>query len=154
MSEKSKQCVLCDSQEGKLVIVGKRGVQTLINSAVERGEPNHNQFVVGVVVHENCRKDYVSKQSIKQFNQRQLKSVPLPVGKRTRSCSAPPNIKLCLYCGIELEHANVGKENVSFVSTTCFEQTMRGECDWGLCRFKCWISYIMFSTFSFKSPKT
>ena len=80
------------------------------------------------MVHENCRKDYVSKQSIKQFNQRQLKSVPFPVGKRTRSCSAPPNIKKCLYCGIELEQANGGKKNVSFVSTTCLKQTIRGVC--------------------------
>ena len=127
MSEE-KQCVLCKSVDGKLVIVEKRGVQTLISSSVERGEPDPNRFVVGVMVHENCRKDYVSKKSIQQFNRRQLKSSKLPVGKRTRSCSAPPNVKLCLFCGIELEHANGGKENVSFVSTTCFEQTIRYVC--------------------------
>ena len=58
MSEE-KQCVLCKSVDGKLVIVEKRGVQTLISSSVERGEPDPNRFVVGVMVHENCRKDYV-----------------------------------------------------------------------------------------------
>ena len=72
MSEE-KQCVLCKSVDGKLVIVEKRGVQTLISSSVERGEPDPNRFIVGVMVHENCRKDYVSK-SIQQFYRRQLKA--------------------------------------------------------------------------------
>ena len=111
MSEKSKKCVLCNSEDETLVIVGKRGIETLINSAVERGEPYY-KFVDGIVVHEDCRKNYVSKRNIQQFNQRQLKASKLPVGKRTRSSSAPPNIKLCLFCGIELEHANGGKETL------------------------------------------
>ncbi len=83
------------------------------------------------MVHENCRKDYVDKKSIAQFNRRLLKSCHLSVGKRTRSCSAPPNMKLCLFCGTELDHANDGKENVfvrSFVSTTRFGQTIREIC--------------------------
>ena len=127
MSEKSKKCVLCNSEDETLVIVGKRGIEILINSAVEREEPYY-KFVDGIVVHEDCRKNYVSKRNIQQFNQRQLKASQLPVGKRTRSSSAPPNIKLCLFCGIELEHANGGKENINFVSTTCFGQTIRDVC--------------------------
>ena len=134
MSCDKKKCVLCHSEDGgvgelPLVVLGKRGIKTLKDAAISRGENFKSAiFVEGSHIHENCRKTYVSKKCIEQWNKRQNNVITkIAGGKRLRSQSVGPTSKLCIFCDVELDLKG-NKENVSFVTTRSFEESIRKIC--------------------------
>ena len=70
----------------------------------------------------------MSKKCIEQWNKRQNNvTTKIAAGKRLRSQSVGPTSKLCIFCDVELDLKG-NKENVSFVTTRSFEESIRKIC--------------------------
>lgn len=130
-------CVLCKDVGEKLVDVKDKGLKPINTAAIARGVEDH--FPVGSMVHEDCRRNYVSQRNIQQWKKSQEKSnnrCSRSVNvKRTRSLS-PSYKKACFLCGIKLDDEVGGKEKVHLVSDPCFEKTVynickQGKDEWG-----------------------
>lgn len=129
MSQNLKCCVLCGSDQDVLVLIRKKGLDSLKAACVSRDETHRTfHFVDGAsYVHEKCRKQYVSKRNIEQWKQKQSSGfLKTGSGKRSRCNSGGQVAKLCLFCGVELDKGN--KENISHVTTTDFGKTVRQVC--------------------------
>ena len=58
-------CVQCKNVGEKLVDVKEKGLKPINTAAIARGVEDH--FPVGSMVHEDCRRNYVSQKNIQQW---------------------------------------------------------------------------------------
>ena len=103
-----KSCVLCNTP-GVLVFVGKKGIQSLKEAAIARGEEDRAlHFNEEVLVHEICRKNYVNKRNITQWLNKQENQVNESEVKRTRSHDESEDS--CVLCGFPLVNPKIAKD--------------------------------------------
>lgn len=132
-SEIVKCCVICEGFEEKnlLICVTSKGLKTLKESAVLR-LPNSKfkNFVEHFYVHEECRKKYVSKRNI-DYATKQVLSNNCANDKETRQIGMRNNLHIfntaCIFCEI-IPKPN-DKENIYYVQTLHFEQTIVKKCN-------------------------
>ena len=96
-------CILCSTSVGNLVLVGKKGIESLKHAAVSRSEKDRCiHFNDGIFVHEKCRTNNVSKVNIARWISKQENKVEQKVLKRTRSNY--PTEEICLLCGLKMRN--------------------------------------------------
>lgn len=87
----SDKCFICDEllSNGDVVEV-KRGLQTLKNASVSRGDGNieYLNTVNFVNVHSNCRKNYTKNLSIVAHNKRRQEEPSTSISPRKKRISA------------------------------------------------------------------
>jgi hypothetical protein len=102
---------LCSNSVGDLVLVGKKGIESLKHAAVCRSETDRCiHFNDGIYVHEKCRANYVSKEKIARWVSKQENSVDQKVLKRTRAKF--PTKEICLLCGFHLKNYKIDQKDI------------------------------------------
>ena len=108
----AKFCVLCNGVDGHLVKLTGKGVESMTSAAVTRGIEDRKNFVVGSMVHEDCRREYACKRNIEMWKKRQDKAINpqvKPTCKRTRSCSTSKTNTCCFAALISITNLVVRK---------------------------------------------
>lgn len=125
-------CFICKEvlSDGDVVEV-RRGLQTLKNASIARGDGNieYLDTVTFVNVHSNCRKNYTNTLSIAAFKRRQ-EEPSTSISPRKKRISSFDFKKLCLFCGEEASEVIEKKKEKKYrrvireVSTLSFKDTV------------------------------
>lgn len=146
MASKQDVCVICQENHdtNKLVKIGSKGKATLKKVSLERKDTDvtDNLSKNPIYVHENCRKDYVSKKSIRQHKASDEWKTKVGERKRTRSQRSREDGSSCfsfpiqyLFCtnsiNDEREKSKKKKsdETVHFVRTLDFDDSIKKVCE-------------------------
>lgn len=128
----SDKCFICDQLlSDDDVVEVRRGLQTLKNASVSRGDGNieYLNTVNSVNVHSNCRRNYTNNLSIAAHKRRQ-EEPSTSISPRKKRISAFDFKKLCLFCGEEANEVIERKKEKKYrrvireVSTLTFKDTV------------------------------
>jgi len=117
------KCVICNLSdcEENLTKLTKKGCDSIKISGEARGDNLKLNNCGESFVHANCRKNYVSKHKIAQFQKKQQSSTT------TTDCDSDRSrITLnqhCVFCGFKLS-LNKDKENICVIKTTAFQESI------------------------------